>query len=156
MFFSFFDESERTPYQTPHTLISQSSNDACVPACVQMVLADFGIEYPQNYLASALETRRGAFLSKVPGVFGEFDVFNFHWRKNLTLTDLMNVLGDGFAIVSVQRKNAKFGHSVIVDAIINNTVRLRDPLPMGQGKSYAVALEIFLEVWLKSGVIYVK
>jgi len=43
-----------------------------------------------------------------------------------------------------------------VDAIIGDKIQLRDPLPMGQGKSYAVTSETFMEVWLKSGVIYVK
>lgn len=156
LLFSFFDESDQIAYQTPHELISQSNNDSCVAACVQMVLTDFGIYESQNYLASALETRRGAFLSKVPSVLREFEITGFQWQKNLTLTALLNSLESNSAIVSLQRKNTKFGHSVIADDIIDDTMRLRDPLPRGQGKSYAVALETFMGVWLKSGVIYVK
>ncbi len=74
----------------------------------------------------------------------------------MTIADLSATLENGFAVVSVKRKNTKFGHSIIADAIIENTIQLRDPLPVGQGKSYAVALEIFIKVWLNSGVIYAK
>ncbi|CAN5196658.1 hypothetical protein BH20ACI1_BH20ACI1_01200 [soil metagenome] len=156
LLFPFFAESEQIAYQTPHKLISQSNDDSCVAACVQMILSDFDIYESQSYLASALETRRGAFLSKVPSVLREFEITVFQWQKNLTLTALLNSLESNSAIVSLQRKNTKFGHSVIADAIIDNIIGLRDPLPMGQGKSYAVALETFVEVWLKSGIIYVK
>ena len=65
LLFSFFAENEQIAYQTSHELIAQSSDENCVAACVQMILADVGIEYPQNYLASALETSGGAFPSKI-------------------------------------------------------------------------------------------
>ena len=74
----------------------------------------------------------------------------------MTISDLSKAVENGRSIVSLQRKDAKFGHSVIADDIIDGKVRLRDPLPTGQGKSYAVSLENFSDVWLKSGVIYVK
>jgi hypothetical protein len=54
--FSFFDETEQIPYQSPHKLIAQFNSDTCVAACARMILADFGIEAPESYLASALET----------------------------------------------------------------------------------------------------
>lgn len=156
MVFSFFDESEQIPYQTPHSLISQTSDENCVAACVQMILADFEIEYPQTYLASALETGGGAYPSKIPDVLKEFGVNVFQWKKDLTVSDLSAALDSGFAVASVQRRNTKFGHAIIADAIIDNTIRLRDPLPIGQGESYAVALETFTKVWLKTGVVYAK
>jgi hypothetical protein len=109
-----------------------------------MILADFGIDAPESYLASALETERGAYLSNLPQVLREFGVKgNYEWRKILTIGDLSKAVESKRSIVSVQRKNAKFGHSVIVDDIINEKVRLCDPLPTGQGKSYAVSLKIF-------------
>jgi ABC-type bacteriocin/lantibiotic exporter with double-glycine peptidase domain len=156
LLFSFFAENEQIEYQTPHQLIPQSSDENCVAACVQMILADFEIEYPQSYLASALETGGGAYPSKIPYVLNEFGIDVFQWKKDLIIADLAAALENGFAVVSVRRKSAKFGHSVIADAIIDNTIQLRDPLPIGQGKSYAVALKTFTEVWLKSGVIYAK
>ena len=155
--FSFFAESEQLPYQTPHRLIAQFSRDTCVAACARMILADFGIDAPESYLASALETDGGAYLSKVPQALKTFGLnVNFEWKKTLTIAELSKFLKHGRAIVFLQRKNEEFGHSVIADDIIDEEIRLRDPLPRGQGKSYAVTLEKFSSVWLKSGVVYVK
>jgi len=155
--FSFFDENEQMPYSPAHKVIAQFNEDTCVAACARMILADFGINAPESYLASALETESGAFLSKVPQVLKDFGVkSNYEWRNKLTIADLSEAVKYGRAIVLLQRKNAKFAHALIVDDIINAGIRLRDPLPIGQGKSYAVSLETFTEVWLKSGVIYVK
>ena len=156
LLFSFFAENEQIEYQTPHELISQSSIDTCVAACMRMILTDFEIRIPESYLASALETDDGAYPSRVPNVLNALGIDVYQFQRDLTIADLSAALEKGFAIVSVQRKNTKFGHSVIADAIIDDTIRLRDPSPLGQGKSYAVALETFTEVWLKSGVIYVK
>ena len=155
--FSFFPESDQIFYQSPHKLIPQFSKDTCVAACARMLLADFGIDAPESYLASALETDGGAYLSRVPQTLKAFGlVDNFEWRKNLTIAELSKFLKHGRAIVFLQLKNAEFGHSVIVDDIIGHEVRLCDSLPRGQGKSYAVSLEKFLSVWLKSGVVYGK
>jgi len=155
--FSFFDESEQTPYSSAHKTIAQFNADTCVAACARMILADFGIDAPESYLASALETRGGAYLSKVPQVLKDFGVKgNYQWRNKLTIADLSEAVKNGRAIILLQRKNAEFGHSVIVDDIIDDKVRLCDPLPVGQGKSCAVSLETFTGVWLGSGVIYVK
>ncbi len=131
LLFSFFTENEQIEYRTPHSLISQSSDENCVAACVQMILADFEVEYPQSYLASALETSGGAYPSKIPHVLNEFGVDVFQWKKDLTIADLSAALENGFAVVSVKRKNTKFGHSTIADAIIKDTIQLRDPLPLG-------------------------
>lgn len=155
--FSFFPENEQIPYQSPHKLIAQFSRDTCVAACVRMILADFGIDAPESYLASDLETNDGAYISRVPQTLKAFGLnVNFEWRKNLTIAELSQFLKHGRAIVFMQRKNEEFGHSVIVDDIIGDEVRLCDPLPRGQGKSYAVSLKKFFSVWLKSGVVYVK
>lgn len=156
LLFSFFDENEQIPYQTPHQLIAQLSDDTCVAACVRMILADLDIDAPESYLASALETKRGAFLSKVPEVLTEFGgETGYQWKTGLTIDDLSKAINQGCATVFLQRGNSKFGHALIVDDIIGLEIRLRDPLPIGQGKSYAVLLETFTEAWLKSGVIYV-
>ncbi|MGI8638874.1 MAG: cysteine peptidase family C39 domain-containing protein [Pyrinomonadaceae bacterium] len=155
--FSFFAESEQIAYQSPHELIAQINDDACVAACARMLLADFGIDATESYLASALETEGGAYLSKIPQALKAFGLNkNYEWRNDLTIAELSKSLKRECAAVSLQRKNAKFGHSVIVDDIITDEIRLRDPLPLGQGKSYAVSIEKFSDVWLKSGVIYVK
>ncbi len=155
--FSFFVESEQRPYLSAHKLIAQFNTDTCAAACARMILADFGVDAPESYLASALETESGAFLSKVPEVLKQFGGKSiYEWRNNLTIADLSEAVKTGRAIVLLQRVNAKFAHALIVDDIIDAEIRLRDPLPIGQGKSYAVSLKTFTEVWLKSGVIYVK
>lgn len=160
--FSFFDENEQIAYQSPHHLISQLNYDACVAACARMILADSGIDAPESYLASALETEGGALMLKVPQVFKDFNLpVSYEWRNDLSFADLTAALKNGSAIVSVKRNDAVFGHSLVIDAIFNNEIRLRDPLPKGLGKSYAVAIEKFSEVFLRNrqagmGVIYVE
>jgi ABC-type bacteriocin/lantibiotic exporter with double-glycine peptidase domain len=160
--FSFFDENEQIAYQSPHKLIAQFNADSCVAACARMILADFGIDTPESYLASALEISNGALLSKVPPALKDFGLpQNYEWRKDLSLEDLTAALKKGNAIVSVRRKGATFGHALVVDAIFNDEIRLRDPLPKGVGKSYAVAIGKFSEVFFGKratgrGVVYVK
>lgn len=150
--FSFFEESEQSIYQTPRELIPQFNDDSCVAACVRMLLADFGIDAAESYLASALEISNGSLLSKAPQILEDFGLpQKYQWRKNLTLADLSVALQTGSAIVSVKRRGAIFGHALVVDAIFNDEIRLRDPLPKNQGKSYAVAVEKFSEVFFRNG-----
>ncbi len=162
LLFSFFDESEQINYQTPHKLISQSSADTCAAACVRMILADFALDAPESYLASALDTSDGAFLSRIPPILKDFGLRQlYEWRNDLSFADLNNALKSANAIVSVKRKNSIFGHALVIDAILNDEIRLRDPLPLGQGKSYAAAKEKFTEVFFRkgetgTGVIYVE
>ena len=101
--FSFFTEREQLPYSSPHNLIAQINDDSCVAACARMILADFGIDAPESYLASALETKRGAYLSKVPRVLKEFGLINnYEWRKILTISDLSKAVENGRSIVTLQ------------------------------------------------------
>ncbi len=89
-----------------------------------MILADFGIDAPESYLASALETKSGAFLSNVPKVLKDFGGKPaYKWRNNLTIADLSEAVKNGRAIVLLQRGNAKFAHALIVDDIINAEIR---------------------------------
>ena len=111
LLFSFFAENEQIEYQSPHELIPQTSLDTCVAACLRMILADFEIRIPESYLASALETNDGAYPSRVPNVLNALGIDVYQWKKDLTVADLSAALEKGFAIVSVQRKNAIFGHS---------------------------------------------
>lgn len=65
-----------------------------------MILADFGIDAPESYLASALETESGAFLSDVPKVLIEFSgKINYEWKNKLTIADLSKWVRNGRAIV---------------------------------------------------------
>jgi ABC-type bacteriocin/lantibiotic exporter with double-glycine peptidase domain len=160
--FSFFEAEKQKLYHSPFNLIGQNNDDSCVTACVRMILADFGIRQSEAFVASSLETSGGAYLSKIPVVIKEFELkSDFIWRDDLTFEDLKNSIIQQSVIVSVKRKEAKFGHALIIDAMIGNEVRLRDPLPRGQGKSYAVSVDNFKEVWLKengkgNGVVYDK
>ncbi len=127
-----------------------------------MLLADFGIDAPESYLASALKTSNGALLSNVPQILKDFGLKqDYEWQEDLHIVDLTDALKSGNAIVSVKRQGAFFGHALVIDAIFENEVRLRDPLPKGQGKTYAVAFERFAEFFLREketgrGVIYVR
>ena len=152
LLFSFFAENEQIEYQTSHELIPQYSDDTCVAACMRMILSDFGIYAPESYIASALETSNGAFLSNAPKVFEEFGLSQkYEWRKDLSLADLSKALEQGNAIVSVKRRGEIFGHALVIDAIFESEIRLRDPLPRNEGKSYAVTIETFSEVFFRKG-----
>lgn len=150
--FSFFDETDQIQYQSPHELIPQFNDDSCVAACVRMILADYGIYVPESYLASALETSDGAFLSKTPEILEDVgSLSKFEWRNDLSLADLNAALKQASAVVSVKRKGEIFGHALVIDAIFGNEIRLRDPLPRYEGKSYAVLIEKFSEVFFRKG-----
>lgn len=152
LLFSFFAENEQIEYQTPHELVPQNSDDTCVAACVRMILNDFGIFAPESYIASALETSDGAFLSQSPQTLKDFGLSQiYEWRKDLNLSDLSKSLKQGNAIVSVKRKGEIFGHALVVDAIFDSETRLRDPLPRNEGQSYAVTVETFSEVFFRNG-----
>ncbi len=152
LLFSFFAENEQIEYQTPHELVPQNSDDTCVAACVRMILNDFGIFAPESYIASALETSDGAFLSQSPQTLKDFSLSQiYEWRKDLNLSDLSKSLKQGNAIVSVKRKGEIFGHALVVDAIFDSEIRLRDPLPRNEGQSYAVTVETFSEVFFRNG-----
>lgn len=146
--FSFFDEAEQKPYFSPFPVIAQFNEDSCVAACARMILAEFDIEQPESWVASALATQGGALLSKLPKVLNEDFALprKYEWRNNLSFEDLVQGTERARAVVSVKRKGEDFGHALVIDRIINEEVRLRDPLPIGLGRSYAVTVDTFLEV----------
>jgi hypothetical protein len=158
--FPFFEFIKQKPYQTEFELIGQSHKDSCLAAVIKMLLSDFRISQPEAYISSVLEMKDGAYLSKVPSVLSEFGLdLNFKWRTNLTFEELKTAVINQRAIVSVKRVRTNFGHALIIDAIIDGEVRLRDPLPLGIGRSYAVSIEDFKNFWLRNdglgiGVIY--
>ena len=160
--FSFFAESEQMPYTSSRKVIAQINADACVAACARMILADHGIDAPESYLAAALEISDGALLSQMPRVLKDFGLRqSFEWRADLSFADLSEALRRGSAVVTLRRARAKFGHALVAYDIFDDEVRLPDPLPKGLGKSYAVSLEKFSEVFLRkratgTGVIYAE
>jgi hypothetical protein len=127
-----------------------------------MRLNDIGVKLPESYISSALETQGGAYLSKAPEILFEFGFpIKLVWKNNLSFPEFKELSAQHQAIVAVKQRGASFGHAIIVDGIIDNEVMIRDSLPVGQGKSYAVSAEKFKEVWLRenntgSGVIYDK
>lgn len=160
--FSFFESKDQKPYNSPFAVFGQNNKDSCVAASIKMILNDAGIKKPESYIISTLETGGGAYLSKSPQILAEFGLTTkFIWKNDLTFEQLKESLGQYKSMVSVKVKGADFGHALIIDAIIDGEIRLRDSLPVGQGKSYAVSIEKFKEVWLRenntgSGIIYDK
>jgi hypothetical protein len=148
---SFFGADEQKPYQSSFKLFGQMNEDSCVAAATKMLLSDFGIEQPEAFLSSALEIDNGIYLAKVPKVLQEFGLpEKFKWRNDLTFELLKKAVQSECAIVSVKHPNSKYRHALIIDAILNGEVKLRDSLPLGVGKSYAVLVENFKKVWLRA------
>lgn len=67
------DKIEKFPYGSPKSRVAgQSEPSSCIPACVKMILDDHGIEYPEAYLRSAMETdASGTLLSKAADCLNE-------------------------------------------------------------------------------------
>jgi ABC-type bacteriocin/lantibiotic exporter with double-glycine peptidase domain len=158
--FSFFEAADQKSYNSLFAVIGQNNKDSCVAATIKMWLHDIGIKLPESYISAALETQGGAYLSKVPELLAEFGFpTNLVWKNNLSFPEFKELSAQHQAIVPIKLRGANFGHAVIVDGIIDNEVMIRDSLPVGQGKSYAVSVEKFKEVWLRenntgSGIIY--
>lgn len=145
----FFHEVE-TILTTPRGIVfGQLRDDSCVAACVRMLAADEGMQQPEAYLRDLLQTERGTFLSRVPDVLQTLGLSKqFIYRRDLRITELQSAMQQGAALAYLAKPDEGTGHAVIVEAIADKWVFLRDPLPAGIGRAYRVRLEDFLKNWL--------
>ena len=146
----FFSQAEVFPYSAAGSLFGQAAQDSCVAACCRMILNDYGIPVTESYLRNALTLDEGSYVSQIPSVLREFGLrTSWEYRNDLALEDLISALQRGTAAAFVKGRRAASGHAVLVDAIADTLVSIRDPLPQGQGKAYRITVNEFLNFWLR-------
>jgi hypothetical protein len=156
---SFFhlDDIIITPETARGIVYGQSKSYTCAATSLRMMLESKGIVYTEEYLAAALQTStQGASITKIAEALENIR------REDIlvkTITDIepddfFKLLGkDSKAIVSVTHPT-KGRHAVIVDAIEEGKVIIRDPLPLNFGSAYSVTLEDFKKLFNKRVVIF--
>lgn len=151
----FFATADTYSYQPRGILIGQATEESCVPACVRMMLLD---EFPflhgdyrvsESFLRNALETtRKGSSVANVPAVLHAMGATkSYIYRADLTLPELQKT-AESYAAMAVLRTTfPQSAHVVLVEQVTETMVAMRDPLPLGQGSAYTVALPEFLKAW---------
>ncbi len=133
----FFQDVETFPIIARGALYAQLDSDSCVAAAARMIAADAGVDLPEAYLRELLKIDDGGYLSDLPITLQTIGVRQrYEYRNDLTFADLQVAVQGGAAVVYLQ--SSKTGHAVVVEAINQEFVMLRDPLPKGEGRSYQV------------------
>lgn len=151
----FFAAVDTHPYQPRGVLIGQATDDSCVPACVRMLLLD---EFPhladdyrlsESCLRNALETTsKGSSVAGVPAVLREMGMARpYIFRADLTLPELRRTAAGGTVMAVLRTIFPQAAHVVLVEEVTETGVAVRDPLPLGQGSAYTVALSEFMAAW---------
>ncbi|WP_394674821.1 cysteine peptidase family C39 domain-containing protein [uncultured Chryseobacterium sp.] len=140
-------------------IFGQSTDYTCAATSLRMVLDDRGIIKSEEYLASALKTdKEGASILNIPkALYNSYleEVVTIAESK-ITLPKLLEKLEDGDkAIISIGTEEFN-GHAVVLEKVENETVFLRDPLPMNQGASYSIKLDDLKQIFNKKAVIIKK
>lgn len=150
-----FAAYETFPYYPKGGLLGQIKEESCAAAVCRMILQDEDIEIPEAYLRSVLETdRTGTDLSQIPKaleIFGAKQKYVFVSLKSL---DKLRETSRQFPAVAAVRVDNNVYHVILVDKISGDFVFVRDPLPVGQGKSYKIKTDVFTAAWIqkKTGV----
>lgn len=146
----FFAKAETQPYQPLGSVTGQFYDDSCVAACCRMLLRDAVGDVAEAVLRNALQTEQGAYLSAVPAVLWRYRLPGYVYRPALTLDELQTATAQRPALVTVKHRfDAVDSHALVIDRITAQAVFIRDPLPEGAGSAYHVAMETFLNVWLR-------
>ncbi|XZF16151.1 SpvB/TcaC N-terminal domain-containing protein [Chitinophagaceae bacterium MMS25-I14] len=131
------------PAETGNTLRGQATSNTCVPTSLDMVLRDFGIEMPSYELEGALNhDRNGALVRDIPKAIQELGVDLNAEYKAMSISEMQEALNSGNRVIG-SVNDGRGGHAVVIDAISDGSVTVRDPLPVGQGSVYSVPIEVF-------------
>jgi len=132
----------------PH--YKQMAPDACLPACVRMVLAYRGRKHSERELVRALGTVRGLGTNPESAITG-LESLGYHalWFENATLERLIDLLGyDWPVIVFLRAANLPHGraglHAVVLVKIDDEQTICLDP---SLDQPLTLELPIFLSAW---------
>lgn len=154
---SAFHPFEPQPLTNIDKVVGQATGYTCVAASLGMILADKGLFYSEEVLAEALRTSSfGAAIGDIPKALEALklaDQIPTVALRQSSLTELTTAVGNGGkAIVSINMPGLG-NHALIVDAITDSHVHIRDPLPIDEGAAYAVKISDFNTYWNKRAIV---
>ncbi|CAN5464811.1 hypothetical protein BH20ACI1_BH20ACI1_07930 [soil metagenome] len=126
---------------------------SCVPACLRMVLAKFGIEKTEPELRSLCGCdETGTTVSKAIKAVEKCGLKAY--KSNLVLDDLKNLmLQDLNPIVYLRiSENIKYSHSAVIYEITNEKVFVLDP-EIGERE---FDINFFIEIWSRGLTIIIE
>jgi filamentous hemagglutinin len=156
-FFHYLAGARFGVYTPPKTrkLFAQSHGGSCVAAAVRMFINDHDYDQPEAYIRGAckVDALDGGHIADVPQGLRDLEFPRAtRYDANMALAELRYHVGSNPAIVGL--KLEKYGsHALVVDEFAGDTVRLRDPLPVGAGSTYSVQLGDFTQAWGGKAVV---
>lgn len=163
-FFSYVANATVEPYSKQLSVVGQCDSDACVAACVHMLLSDRAVRatadgYPnsQPVIRSILgDQSTGVLIASVPDCLTAYQV-DSEFKNDFEINLLLNLSQQSPCITSVSDGKGNF-HALLVDGYQNVEGRgmfvcIRDPLPVLMGSRYNVHVDTFNSAWTKRAVI---
>lgn len=141
-------DAERLPYEPSNPVYGQANPSSCIAAACRMVHQTVtGQNFGEAYW------RAGAGVDETGGTLsGAAEALNMSGlqatvREGLSLPELRDAAASGPAIVQGP------GHAVVVDAVEEGGVLIRDPWNVGIGAAYRVTSTVFQSWWTGRAVL---
>jgi Peptidase C39 family len=150
-----FATAATSAYTPAGAVLSQAAESSCVAASIRMLLAN-GSEVPEAYIRQAANVdNAGGLLSDSVRALDAFGAPGYRAvnKGEATIRTLENALERGPLIALVRTDVTGGAHALVVDAIRDGKVYIRDPYPPGAGASYAVDLADFQKAWTGCAVL---
>lgn len=152
----FFAAADTTPYQPSGVILGQETEDSCVAACCRMLLLDHLPEarsdyrFSESFLRTALGTsRESAGISLIPTILRSLGLTEeYVYRRDLTIEELREYVNLHPVVTVIRAVVGETFHALIIEALEDNFIAVRDPLPVGAGSAYLVSLSLFSSRWL--------
>jgi hypothetical protein len=147
------------PYQSPHPNFPQIHDGSCVAASAKNILGTN--EIPEAFIrdAAKVDAFDGGKISDLPKALEDLgEAYNIPGMKGFKFADklgfdaLETAVAKNPVVVSIKTDATGGAHALVVDAIKDGKVFLRDSLPVGIGSSYAVSIEDFMKAWTGKAV----
>lgn len=149
-----FAAVETLPYTAAGRVFGQANEASCMAASMRMVLPD-GANIPEAWIRQAAGVdATGGLLSDVPRALSQFGLDGYRSVTGATVDTLKTALARGEPVIASVRTDVTGGaHALVVDAIRDGKVYIRDPYPPGAGASYAVTVEQFAAAFTGRAVV---
>lgn len=149
-----FALAETLPYTPAGRVFGQMNESSCVAASIRMVLRN-GDEVPESIVRQVANVDNlGGTMTDAARALQELGASGYRAVDGLNLAGLETALGGGQSvIVSVRTELTGGAHALVVDAVRDGKVFVRDPYPPGMGASYAIAADVFAAAMTGRAVI---
>lgn len=150
-----FTIDEVFSYDGAPRVFGQAHWDSCVAACCKMLLNDKKIPESDIRVAVKVVKDEGASIRDAPDALKQLGAsVGFRYETKLSLDELRVATSIGPAMISIKTPiTGTSSHAVIVDAVSDNYVLIRDPLPQGEGSAYKITHATFQQAWKGKAVI---